>query len=296
MVVEDREKHQRFLVGHGCFVGGIHLDQDKSTLFTTFALQSVAIFANPKAETMLQIGLGAGSASRELLKWAQKPIKIDAVDTNTNIARYAKIFFDFKENGGKVHIMDGKAFLHSPNTKKYDIIIHDVFAGGVYAGHLYTQEVFQRISEIMNPDSILAVNFLGALGTKSPLAPMVNALDKTLKSVFSDVRVFKDSGEKDAEIENLVYFASKKKIVFQIPEKLKKMHKTEGDTYWVQEHFLENEVVLNDDHASIIKDGHTHHLRRHQTQVEEGVWDKVHTWLPRATWAEFWREPTASTR
>lgn len=67
-------------------------------------------------------------------------------------------YFDLKENN-EVVIADAVSYTAGlvAAKKTYDYIIHDVFTGGAEPVDLFTQEFLQGLSDLLNPNGVIAI-------------------------------------------------------------------------------------------------------------------------------------------
>ncbi len=98
------------------------------------------------------------------------------------------------------------------------MIVHDTFTGGTTPEHLLSLEVLRRIRDILRPGGVLALNFVGY--PSGPHAEASWAVARTIRTVFRNVRAFRDSapGDQPNEAGNLIFFASDDTLAFAIPE------------------------------------------------------------------------------
>ena len=133
---------------------------------------------------------------------------------------------------GWVHNRSETAKTESPsspqtNSVPFDIVVHDCFSGGGIPAHLYTQQFWQELKNIIRSDAIVAVvspiclcfwvaiaqpddarqNYAGIISSDSAKAVVL-----TLRSVFPQCRAFYDSMEPPAdalnEFQNWVFFCT----------------------------------------------------------------------------------------
>lgn len=143
---------------------------------------------------------------------------------------YARQFFNLSEPFS-VDFQDARTWVHDRysnlnivapvldviqrESTKFPIIIHDCFSGGGVPSHIFTMEFWDELKGIMTDDGVLAVNFVGHVGSES-----ARAIWFTLQEAFSvknggrGCRVFHDvmADEHGAhqvnptEVLNMVYF------------------------------------------------------------------------------------------
>jgi hypothetical protein len=137
------------------------------------------------------------------------------VEIDPAVARLAREYFSFSTQGD-VFVEDARTFLRLTG-RRYDLIVHDTFTGGTTPEHLLSLEVVQRIHQLLNPGGVLALNFVGY--QTGPAAEASWAVARTVRAVFPNMRVFRDSAPDDepAEPANLIFFASDGVLEFTVP-------------------------------------------------------------------------------
>lgn len=109
---------------------------------------------------ILVIGLGGGTIPMILEELYPKAV-IDSIEIDPAVVRVAKEWFNYRESDQqKVHLVDGRVFVKRQGLKKvtYDVIILDAFNGDYIPEHMMTQEYFQELKAILNPDGMLMAN------------------------------------------------------------------------------------------------------------------------------------------
>ncbi|KAJ3099984.1 hypothetical protein HDU96_010493 [Phlyctochytrium bullatum] len=97
--------------------------------------------------------------------------------------------------------------------RRYEFVLHDVFANGFVPEQLFSVEAMERVRDVMVADGVLALNFVGRTESKA-----VKAVHATIGEVFEHVRVFVENGPTEAQasnVTNLVFFASNGPIEFK---------------------------------------------------------------------------------
>jgi spermidine synthase/MFS family permease len=143
----------------------------------------IRAYTSEDVHDVLCIGLGAGITP---MRMAQAGVRVDVVEINPAMIIAAERFFDFHPDRVRVVTGDGRYFLHE-GTKRYDAIILDAFLGESPPTHLMSREAFQSMQRRMRPDGLLVINSFGELNPGKDFVPA--SLDKTLKSVFRNVRL-----------------------------------------------------------------------------------------------------------
>ncbi|MDB6016236.1 MAG: spermidine synthase [Pedosphaera sp.] len=149
----------------------------------TYLLHGLARAYAPKIDDALCIGLGVGIVPGELLR---DGARVDVVEINPAVVPVAKKLFDCPIDKLNLTIGDGRQFVNSC-TKKYDAVILDAFLGDSSPSHLMTREAFSAIHGVLNSNGVLVINTFGHFERGHDF--LTGSLDKTLKSVFRNVRI-----------------------------------------------------------------------------------------------------------
>jgi spermidine synthase len=214
-VIDDQNRQVRFLrVDHS--VVGAQFLRDRSSGFAFIHLLEVVRFLRPDAKELLQIGLGTGALPSVL---APHAIKIDVVEIDPAVVRFARQYFGFVATGD-VYEEDARVVLRR-TRRRYDIVVHDTFTGGTTPEHLLSLEVLREIHSILRPGGVLALNFVGY--TTGPNAEASWAVTRTLRGVFTTVHAFQDANPADNPDSpgNVIFFASDDPLDFTIPESVR---------------------------------------------------------------------------
>ncbi len=192
----------------------------------------------PEGKEALLIGLGGGLMSKILLI---RGINVKSVEIDPRVVDIAKKFFDFK---GDVYIGDGRYYIQTTQTK-YDFIIIDAYSSDGIPFHLFTRECFLSISDILNPDGILVINYIGF-----PYARVTTSLFKTLKSIFPCVDIYRT--ELHEGVQSMFFFASHKPLLL---EKLSENDNDEEEFRVIEKHRIrytgEEGVLITDNYNPV---------------------------------------------
>jgi spermidine synthase len=273
-VIDDANRDVRLLRADHSIIGA-QVRSDKSAAFSFLHVLEAVRFARPKAQSLLQIGLGIGS-----LPMALKPrgIVSDIVEIDPEVVRFARQYFGFSTEGAEF-VEDARTLIQRID-RHYDIVVHDTFTGGGTPEHLLSLEVVQRIRSLLRPAGVLALNFVGY--DSGPKAEATFAVARTLKAVFPVVRLFRDSApsERPNGATNLLFFASSDSLDFRIPPDAK--FETELCAN-ILKSFADWEILKSVPDGPIITDGHNP-LARLQLPIAEEHFDGMHELLPREVW------------
>lgn len=167
-------------------------------------------------KNLLVLGLGGGVLPRDLEKRFES---VDTVEIDPKIADVAREFFGFDDSGEKTtnFIEDGRIFLKN-TEKKYDVIILDAFSGPNPVPHLFTEETFADIKNVMSPEGLLIVNSIGRPFGDGDILP--RSIFKTIDSVFSYTNIFSVQNMKKDRgvVTNIIFTATNEQKKTVIPE------------------------------------------------------------------------------
>ncbi len=104
----------------------------------------------------LLLGLGGGTLYKELEK---NNINVDVVELDGRIEEIAKKYFNINEDVNVV-VDDARHYINT-TTKRYDVIIYDLYHSETPPVHLMTKEAFAEIKTKLNENGILIINFYG---------------------------------------------------------------------------------------------------------------------------------------
>lgn len=188
-VLERRDGRLRLLSNDGLIQNTYDPTVQKSLSTFTYALSGLARAYTPAIHKVLCIGLGVGIVPME---FAREGAKVDVVEINPAVVPIARRFFDFNPQKMQIAIDDGRHFLNRCR-QTYDAVILDAFLGDSSPAHLMTQEAFRSIARRLRPDGTLVINAFCNLETGQDF--FAASLEKTLKSVFSGVRLHYDGDQ-----------------------------------------------------------------------------------------------------
>ena len=121
---------------------------------------------------------------------------LDVVEIDEDITEIAKKYFYLNklikefdlENNNRLNLIseDGRTYLNK-NTKKYDAILNDAFAGETPASTLTTIEASQKIYNSLNENGLYLSNIISSLDGEN--SKFLKAEVNTLKQVFKNVYI-----------------------------------------------------------------------------------------------------------
>ncbi|MEO7037776.1 MAG: fused MFS/spermidine synthase [Polyangiaceae bacterium] len=275
-VINDSNRNVRFLRTDHSILGARYL-ADGSSAFAFLHLLEAVRFMRPNAKDMLQIGLGIGSLPQVL---GAQGVRVDSVEIDPAVADFAKRYFGFTPTGDVI-IEDARTYLRH-TERRYDIIVHDTFTGGTTPEHLLSVEVLQRIHALLRPGGVLMLNFIGY--QEGSQAEASFAVSRTIRSVFRNVRVFRDEAllERSEDPSNLLFFASDAGVEFNIPADA---HFENEVCEQTQRSFQDWEVLKQVPSGPVITDARNP-LARLQMPVAERHFAAMNRMLPSEVWLD----------
>jgi len=139
-------------------------------------------------KSVLIIG-GGGGVVPTIFKNAYPGITMDVVEIDPAVVAVAKEWFDFTPGDRlRVHVQDGRMFIHN-SKDKYDVIILDAYtAGGRVPFHLTTKEFLSDVRDHLKPRGVVLMNTISAVSGRA--STLFRAQYKTFKEVFGTEHVY----------------------------------------------------------------------------------------------------------
>jgi spermidine synthase len=137
---------------------------------------TVGIAYTPKAERILEIGLGGGSIA-SYLSAALPGAEILTVELDKDVVELAKKHFRYEETARMTTVVaDGRAFLMR-DSRTWDMILLDAYRGPFVPFHLLTKEFYRLVKSRLNPGGVVLQNI-------EPSTMLFDSATATLNSVF----------------------------------------------------------------------------------------------------------------
>ena len=155
----------------------------QSTSLFTHMLYGLAKVYTTETTDVLCIGMGVGIVP---MLFANEGVTVDVVEINNKITDLAQRHFGLEPEKLNLTIGDGRYYVNG-SDKQYDAVILDAFLGDSSPSHLMSQEAFAQMKRILRPEGVLVINSFGDFEPGKDY--FTASLDKTLKSVFSSVRI-----------------------------------------------------------------------------------------------------------
>jgi spermidine synthase len=153
-----------------------------------YVVDLLAYRFRPEGSRALVVGLGAGLVQSGFAGWG---VRSDVVEIDPKIVHAAREYFGFDAAESEVHIGDGRRYIED-TEERYDYVVLDAFAGEMVPVHLLSEEAFAAARDIMTPDGLLLLNYVGY--RTGPHSTVAASIRKTLESVFEHVETF-EAGE-----------------------------------------------------------------------------------------------------
>ncbi len=112
----------------------------------------------PEKSNALMLGLGGGQIPN-MLNFMK--LNVDVVELDQRIVDVAQDYFYLRKDIN-VMVDDARHYLET-TTKKYDVIIIDVFHGDIAPPHMLSLEAFKKAKSLLNKNGFVIVNFFGYL-------------------------------------------------------------------------------------------------------------------------------------
>ena len=162
---------------------------------------NIKSYANGK--NTLLLGLGGGTLYKQLEK---NNLIVDIVEIDERIEKIAKSYFNI-DNQVKVVVDDARHYINT-TTKKYDIIIYDLYHSETPPVHLMTREAFSEMRNKLNKNGVLVINFYGFITENKGKA--ARSIYKTLLKENYDVNLIATPGTEQSR--NLLFICGKEEL------------------------------------------------------------------------------------
>lgn len=182
--------------------------EDDELVFDYTKYFHLANHFSPQMKSSLMIGGAGYSFPRDFIRKYPEAI-LDVVEIDPKMTDIARKYFRLNDNERmNIFHQDARVVLRNTESGKYDVVIMDAF-GTLFSipYHLTTQESMKDVRRVLTDKGILIMNLGGALSGRG--SGFFRAELATLRSVFSEVRIFKVKDEKQLdEMQNLIIVAS----------------------------------------------------------------------------------------
>jgi spermidine synthase len=194
-VVEDDES--RYLRFDNSFQSGMWLDDSFATRFPYSEYFHLGRVYNPRAQSLLVVGVGGGSALKRL--WRDFPdMEIHGVEIDPVVVDVAYEYFDLpRDRRLTTEVEDGRRFLVR-DTRRWDVIALDAYYSDSIPFHLTTREFLELVRDRLAPGGIVVANVIGAV--EGPGSRLFRSFYRTYREVFPTVLVHpvvQDNADRD---------------------------------------------------------------------------------------------------
>ncbi len=162
----------------------------KKTTAAYLQLFDTLIPAVTGVKTALVLGLGGGVNANTLIK---KGFKTTAVEFDDRIVQCAKNYFFLNPNVD-VEIKDARYFINTC-SKKFDVIVADLYRAEEQPAHLFTVESFTAIKQLLPQNGRLYISWHGYLNSEKGRGTGV--LINTLKAAGYTVALHSNGSDED---------------------------------------------------------------------------------------------------
>ena len=165
----------------------------------------------PDHKRALMIGGAGYTFPREYLRTYTDAV-MDVVEIDPQMTEIARKYFRLQDDPRLTIIhQDGRTFLNSAGTGRYDAVMMDAFSSLFSVPYqLTTLEAVQQISRVLTGDGVVIFNLGSAI--RGAGSQFLQAEFATYKQVFPHVYLFKVNADRtDDQLQNLIIVASKSK-------------------------------------------------------------------------------------
>jgi spermidine synthase len=147
----------------------------------------LAFAVKPDAKRVLVLGLGGGALPARMLR-DYPDVTVDAVEIDPVVVDVAERFFALPDDERlRVYTEDARRYVQRTG-ERYDVVVVDCYHSDALPFHLTTQEFFEEISDLLEPDGVCAYNIISAVeGEQSDL---FRSLYRTAGTVWDHLWVF----------------------------------------------------------------------------------------------------------
>ena len=156
---------------------------------TTYSdLLHLPFIFSAEVRNVLIVG-GGGGVVPMIFRNSYPRLSIDVVEIDPVVVGMAKRWFGLRlDERLRMHVQDGRMFIHNSKTK-YDLIILDAYtAGGRIPFHLTTKEFLTEVREHLTKRGVALMNVISAIEGRS--SRLFRSEYKTFKAVFGREHIY----------------------------------------------------------------------------------------------------------
>jgi len=173
-----------------------------SGLYYDYALMAPFFLRNTDSGNKLDVlvlGFGTGTFAKQCKHFFENT-DITGVEIDEKIVDLSKKYFEIKDDEAVIRVNDGRTFLTSNPSKKYDVIMVDAYHDITIPFHMSTSEFFGQVKSHLNTGGAIVININIRSDTNTEI---VDYLSQTVK--YNMKKVYKYSVENST---NTIVFAS----------------------------------------------------------------------------------------
>jgi predicted membrane-bound spermidine synthase len=173
-----------------------HTIYDEDRPFDPIVSHGLLPAALTEPRRLLDLGMGGGTLARLYLQ-VYPEIRVDAVDIDGETVRLGRRFFGLRDDPRlRIFIEDARTYLRRATGPRYDVVIWDLFQGGVFIPYYtLTRESFELSRQHLSDGGVLALFLARPRPLEDPrrqerYARLYMAVGNTLTAVFPSVFVY----------------------------------------------------------------------------------------------------------
>jgi len=173
-----------------------HTIYDEDRLFDPIVSHGLLPASLTEPRRLLDLGMGGGTLARLYLH-VYPEIRVDAVDIDGETVRLGKRFFGLRDDPRlRIFIEDARTYLRRATGPRYDVVVWDLFQGGVFIPYYtLTRESFELSREHLSESGVLALFLAKPRPLEDPRRQqryerLYLAVGNTLTAVFPSVFVY----------------------------------------------------------------------------------------------------------
>lgn len=181
------------VTGPGGYQSGEYRNDSKNLVFSYTKKLAEVVEVAPKKDDILILGGGAYTLPEYLADKYPKS-NIQVVEIDPELPKISETYFGYKKRVNILNISeDARVFLNK-NSKKFDVILVDVFSDSSIPFSLSTIEYASKIKNSLTEDGVVAANVHGS--KKDSCSKLVSGIQNSYKREFTHNKLFPlvDSG------------------------------------------------------------------------------------------------------
>lgn len=180
LVVDDPTT--RYLRFDNSFQSAMDLHDPLKTHYPYTDYFQLGLAYQPRAKSVLFIGLGGGSAPKRIAH-DRPDLSLQVVELDPEVVRVARKYFALPASI-PVDVEDGRRWLET-HDRRFDVIAIDAYFSDAVPFHLTTREFLQLVHTRLKPGGVVVANVIGAL--RGPGSEFLRSTYRTYRTVFPTV-------------------------------------------------------------------------------------------------------------